>query len=168
MAFDLAVDLFPDDLAQVFADNVRRAKTEKIRVALVGEEVAEVLVIRDGHGRNVVGEQAQFLFTPSQCPPLGGSCFGCRLRLLDLPDQHANCDNGKQYDEHRSKEGSLLQLFRLRTVGGAGRSQRLGKSIESWINQLLVDELRLTEIAGLDQTELFIHSQMVSVVSLPD
>src|ERR1035437_1482597 len=37
IAFDLAVDLLPDDLAQVLAQEVGLAMTEKLRIALIDE-----------------------------------------------------------------------------------------------------------------------------------
>src|ERR1035437_5091450 len=66
MAFDLPVHLLPDHLSQVLAENVLDGKTEKPGVRLVGEAATQVLVIRDGHGRNVVGDQAQLLCTIAQ------------------------------------------------------------------------------------------------------
>src|SRR5471030_2451416 len=49
MAFDLAVDPFPNDLTQVLAQNVSRAMTKKFRIALIDEQEAQVAVKRGGH-----------------------------------------------------------------------------------------------------------------------
>src|SRR5450759_3348050 len=59
MAFDLPVRLLPDHLLQVLAENVLDGKTEKLGKYLVSEAATQVLIPRDGHGRNVVDKQAQ-------------------------------------------------------------------------------------------------------------
>lgn len=56
----------------MLAENVPDGKTEKLGEHLVGEAAAQVLIPEHGHGRNVVGEQAQLLraFTQGLFRPL--------------------------------------------------------------------------------------------------
>src|ERR1700674_2750498 len=57
MAFELPIHLLPQDDPHVLADNV--LEPEELGKDLVGEAATQILVPGDGHGRNVVGEQAQ-------------------------------------------------------------------------------------------------------------
>ena len=66
MAFDLLVHVLAQNLAHVLADNVPGVQTEKLGKHLVGETATQVLVPGDGHGRRVVGEQAQLLHALAQ------------------------------------------------------------------------------------------------------
>ena len=49
-----------------------------------------------------------------------------------------------------------------------GRVQRAGDCVESRVDQFLVDAARLSEIAAINQLELFVHGPKVSVVGPPD